>query len=136
MNARAGGVLVLLALLCLVGASPALAGPPVAGPARVATPVRADAAARASAHVRAGSDPSPDGLAPTSIVCLFTSHGACRLHRVVGTIAAWTGLDQCGILSALSELRAQPGLCEFFGDGSGTTRPDDTRRRRDAARTL
>jgi hypothetical protein len=70
-------------------------------------------------------------------VCLFEAHGACKPPRLVGTIAAWTSFQQCGIVSALSEpparpaaptpstrreLRTRPGLCEFFGAASGTAR--------------
>jgi hypothetical protein len=122
MNFRAGRVLVLLTLCCLSTASHALAGLPAAHTAHVATPVPA------------GTYRLSDGLGPTLIVCLFRSRGACRPNRVVGTIAAWKGLEQCGILSALSEVRTQPGLCEFFGDQTGTTRGSDTRRRREAGR--
>jgi hypothetical protein len=130
MNFRAGRVLVLLTLCCLSTASHALAGLPATPTGRVARPVRA------GTHVRAGPYLPSDGLGPTLIVCLFRSRGACRPNRVVGTIAAWKGLEQCGILSALSEVRTQPGLCEFFGDGTRTTRRDDTGGRRDVGRTL
>ena len=120
----------LLVLCCLVGASHALAGVPVPHMASIATPGHTAADVRGAAYL-----PS-DGLGPTPIVCLFRSHGTCRLNRLVGTIAAWPGVEQCGVVSALSELRMRPGLCQFFGVETGTRRREHTGVRSDAGRTL
>jgi hypothetical protein len=102
----------------------------------------AAAPATGPALALAAGEPT-DALRPTRIVCLFGAHGACTPHRVVGTIAAWRSIQQCGIVSALSEprawlappardeLRTQPGLCQFFGDA-----PGDRPARFPAARTL
>jgi hypothetical protein len=78
------------------------------------------AGALAGMSARLAADRRTDGLAQTPIVCLFKSRGACKLNRVVATIAAWKAIEQCGVISALSELRTQPGLCEFFGDSANS----------------
>jgi hypothetical protein len=123
---RSGVVAVLVGLCCLGGASAALAGLQVVRKVSVEGLVRVGASTPIDGLATTSTDglatTSIDGLGTTSIVCLFNSRGACRPPRLVGTIAAWKAIEQCGIVSALSELRTQPGLCEFFGNGGGKVR--------------